>query len=196
MSEYYSALQLKSINSCFYYFCQQLGKFLRLPHSTKAFHLMMLLPFHNSLESVQHLAYWIQKLFPIQRIWIFKKWWVLQLSQNPGNRPAITNLKAKAMRYVYQVKLGFFQKVLANFSNFSKCHSCEPKIVSEFLIPVNDNNKILVILWIDLVIKSPHYEIWLKNTNYIGELHCLQCLQSQEIIDYTLNTYLNKLFID
>jgi len=36
--------------------------------------------------------------------------------------------------------------VLAKFSNFSKCHSCEPKIVPELLIPVNDDNKILVIL--------------------------------------------------
>ena len=57
------------------------------------------------------------------------------------------------------VKVGLFQKVLAKFSNLSKFHSCEPKIVPELLIPVNDNNKILVILWIDLVIKSPHNEI-------------------------------------
>ena len=57
------------------------------------------------------------------------------------------------------VKIGFFLKVLTKFSNFSKCHSCEPKIVPEILIPVNDNNNILVIFWIDLVIKSPHYEI-------------------------------------
>ena len=42
------------------------------------------------------------------------------------------------------VKVGFFQKVF--FSNLSKFHSCEPKIVPELLIPVNDNNKILVIL--------------------------------------------------
>ena len=28
-----------------------------------------------------------------------------------------------------------------------------------------------------------------------GEFNCVQCLQSQEIIDHTLNTYLNKLFI-
>ena len=68
--------------------------------------------------------------------------------------------------------------------------------VLEHLIPVNDNNKILVILWVDLVIRSPHYEIWLKNENYMGEFYCLQCLQSQEIIDYTLDTYLNKLFKD
>ena len=62
----------------------------------------------------------------------------------------------------------FFQKVLAKFSNLSKCHSCQwTKIVSELSIPVNDNNKILVILWIALVIKSPDYKIWLKNANYI-----------------------------
>ena len=53
----------------------------------------------------------------------------------------------------------------------------------------------LVIIWIDLDIKSPHYVIWLKNANYMGEFNCLQCLQSLEIIDYNLNTYLNKLFI-
>ena len=70
---------------------------------------------------------------------------------------------------------------MAKFSNFSKCHSCELKIVPELLIPVNDNNKILVFLWIDLVIKSPHYEIWLRNS--MGE----QYLQSQEIIDYELD---------
>ena len=57
------------------------------------------------------------------------------------------------------VKVGFFQKVTAKFSNLSKFHSCEPKIVPEILIPVNDNNKILVLLLIDLVIKSPHYKI-------------------------------------
>ena len=79
---------------------------------------------------------------------------------------------------VYILKVGFFQKVLAKFSTFSKCHSCEPKIVPELLIPVNDNNKILVILWINLVIKSPHYKIWLKNANYMDEFNCLQCLQS------------------
>ena len=44
------------------------------------------------------------------------------------------------------VKEGLFQKVLAKFSNLSKFHSCEPKIVPELLIPVNDNNKLLVIL--------------------------------------------------
>ena len=59
------------------------------------------------------------------------------------------------------LKVGFFQKVLAKFSHFSKCHSCEPKIV-------NYNYKTLVILWIDLVIKSPHYEIWLKKCKLYG----------------------------
>ena len=44
------------------------------------------------------------------------------------------------------IKVGFSQKVMAEFSNFSNCHSCEPKIVSALLIPVNDNNKILAIL--------------------------------------------------
>ena len=29
----------------------------------------------------------------------------------------------------------------------------------------------------------------------MGEFNCLQCLQSLEIIDYNLNTYLNKLFM-
>ena len=70
------------------------------------------------------------------------------------------------------------------------------KVGSELHIPADDNNKILVILWVELAIKSPHYEIWLKNANYIGEFNYLQCLQSQEIIDYALNTYMNKLFID
>ena len=27
------------------------------------------------------------------------------------------------------------------FFQFLKCHSCEPKIVPQLLIPVNDNNK-------------------------------------------------------
>ena len=34
------------------------------------------------------------------------------------------------------VKVGFFQKVMAKFSNLSDCHSCEPKIVLVLLIPV------------------------------------------------------------
>ena len=34
------------------------------------------------------------------------------------------------------LKVGFFQKVLAKFSNLSKCHTCEPKIVQELLIPL------------------------------------------------------------
>ena len=54
------------------------------------------------------------------------------------------------------VKVGFFQKVMAKFFNLSKCHSCEPKIVLKLLIPVNDNIKPLVILWTNLVLKSPH----------------------------------------
>ena len=35
-----------------------------------------------------------------------------------------------------------------------------------------------------------------KNAIYVGDMNCLQCLQSQEIIDFTLNTYLNNIFID
>jgi hypothetical protein len=50
------------------------------------------------------------------------------------------------VQFLLLVTVDFFQKVLAKFSNFSKCHSCEPKIVPELLIPVNDNYKILVIL--------------------------------------------------
>ena len=29
-----------------------------------------------------------------------------------------------------------------------------------------------------------------KNVNFIGEFNCLQCLQSYEIIDYNISTYL------
>ena len=50
------------------------------------------------------------------------------------------------VRIINKIKVGFFQKVLAKFSNFSKCHSREPKIVPELLIHVNDNIEILVIL--------------------------------------------------
>ena len=40
------------------------------------------------------------------------------------------------------LKVGFFQKVMAKFSNLSNRHACEPKIVSELLFPVNViNNK-------------------------------------------------------
>ena len=41
--------------------------------------------------------------------------------------------KCKELR----VKVGFFQKVMAKFSNLSYCHSCEPKIVPELLFPVH-----------------------------------------------------------
>ena len=81
------------------------------------------------------------------------------------------------------VKVGFFQKVLAKFSNSSKCHSCEPKIVPELLIPVTDNNKLLVSLWTNLDIKSPHYKIWLKSAIYVHEFNCLQCMLAK-LIDY------------
>ena len=82
--------------------------------------------------------------------------------------------------------------MLAKISNFSKYHSCEPKIVPALLISVNGNNEIVVILWIDVLIKSPHYEILLKNANLMGKFYSLQSLQCQEIIDYTLNAYLSK----
>jgi hypothetical protein len=82
--------------------------------------------------------------------------------------------------------------MLAKFSNFSKCHSCKPKIVPELLIPVNNINKILVILWIDLVIKPPHYEIWLKKGNDMVNFIVYNAYKVKKVIDYTLNTYLNK----
>ena len=91
------------------------------------------------------------------------------------------------------VKVGFSQKVKAKFFILSNCHSCEPKIVPALLIPVKDNNKILAILWIVLVIKSPYYEIWLKWVNFMGEFDCLQCLQSYEIINYNMNTCLYQI---
>ena len=75
--------------------------------------------------------------------------------------------------------------MLAKFSNSSKCHSCEPKIVPELLIPVTDNNELLVILWINLDIKSPHYKIWLKSAIYVHEFNCLQC-RLAKLIDYHL----------
>ena len=78
--------------------------------------------------------------------------------------------------YVF-VKVVFFQKVLAKFSNFSKCHSCEPKIVPELLIPVNDNNKILVIFWICIL-----HRLLIKHTKfsyvYINHNICSDCIQS------------------
>ena len=54
--------------------------------------------------------------------------------------------KCKELR----VKVGFFQKVMAKFSNLSYCHSCEPKIVCELLFPVHVIIKVLVIFWIYL----------------------------------------------
>ena len=41
------------------------------------------------------------------------------------------------------IKVGFFQKVMAKFSNLSNRHACEPKIVPELLFPVHVINKIL-----------------------------------------------------
>ena len=70
-----------------------------------------------------------------------------------------TILHAVYLQYTTRVKVGFSQKVMGKFSNLSNCHSCEPKIVPSLLIPVNDINKILAIRRIDLVIKSPHYEV-------------------------------------
>ena len=58
-----------------------------------------------------------------------------------------------------ELKVGFFQKVMAKFSNLSKWHSCEPKIVPELLFLVHGINKILVIFWIHLAKKSAHYEL-------------------------------------
>ena len=43
------------------------------------------------------------------------------------------------------LKVGFFQKVMAKFSNLSNRHACEPKIVSELLFPVNVINTIWAI---------------------------------------------------
>ena len=94
------------------------------------------------------------------------------------------------MFFQKKVKVGFFQKVMAKFSNLSHHHSCEPKIVPALLIPVNDNNKILAIFWIDLDIKSPNYDIWLKNLNFMNKFNCLQCFKSYEIISYNMNTCL------
>ena len=36
-----------------------------------------------------------------------------------------------------KLKVGFIQKVMAKFSNLSNRHACEPKIVSDFIFPVN-----------------------------------------------------------
>ena len=55
------------------------------------------------------------------------------------------------------------------FSEGAQTQMGEPKIVPELLTPLNDNNKILVIF-----IKSPHYEIRVKNANYMGEGNPLQ----------------------
>ena len=86
--------------------------------------------------------------------------------------------------------------MLAKFFNFSKCHSCEPKIVPKLLIPVNDNNKILAILWIDLVIKSPHYKIWLKmQIIWVSLIVCNACKAKKLLIITWIHicTSLNKL---
>ena len=110
-------------------------------------------------------------------------------------RQIFSNYVYRRYRF-HQNKGMFFQKVLAKFSNFSKCHSCEPKIVPELLIPVNDNNKILIIL----VIKSPHV-IWLKNANYMGEFNALQLklfrmlAKSRNYRLYPTNYYCEPYFI-
>ena len=57
------------------------------------------------------------------------------------------------------LKVGFFQKVKAKFSNLSKWHSCEPKIVPELLFPVCVIDRILVIFWIHLAKKSAYHEL-------------------------------------
>ena len=40
------------------------------------------------------------------------------------------------------LKVGFFEKVMAKFSNLSNRHACEPKIVPELLFPVNVVNTV------------------------------------------------------
>ena len=68
-------------------------------------------------------------------------------------------------------KVGFIQRVLAKFSISNNMN------IALKLFPINSTNKTLVTFWIHLVIKSPHYEIWLKSANYMDEFNCLQCLQ-------------------
>ena len=83
-------------------------------------------------------------------------------------RPLSTQTPISIWTSIYLVNKGrFLSKLLAKVSNFSKCHSGEPKIDSEFLISVNDNNKILVILWNNLVIKSSHYKCKLNGRVYL-----------------------------
>ena len=43
------------------------------------------------------------------------------------------------------VKVGFFEKEMAKFSNLSNRHACEPKIVSEHLFLLNVINEILAL---------------------------------------------------
>ena len=56
-------------------------------------------------------------------------------------------------------KVGFIQRVLAKFSISNNMN------IALKLFPINSTNKTLVTFWIHLVIKSPHYERWLKNVN-------------------------------
>ena len=79
-------------------------------------------------------------------------------------------------------KGSFFSEGAGKISNVSKCHSCEPKIVPELLIPINDNNKISVILDLDLVIKSPHYETILKNANYMDKFNCCNACKVKRLL--------------
>ena len=77
---------------------------------------------------------------------------------------------------IKEVKVGFFSEGASKIFQFLKM---------PFMWIQNCSS-----LWIDPVIKSPHYEIWLKNANLMDESNCLQCLQSYEIIDYNMSTYL------
>ena len=57
------------------------------------------------------------------------------------------------------LKVCFFQKVMAKFSNLSNRHACEPKIVPELLFPVNVFNTIWTICSIHLAKKSASYKL-------------------------------------
>ena len=73
--------------------------------------------------------------------WRWQRWF-----QWAGMREGVEPLPLPFQYLILMLKVGFFQKVMAKFSNLSDCHSCEPEIVPELLIPLNDSNEILVIL--------------------------------------------------
>ena len=56
------------------------------------------------------------------------------------------------------VKVGFFQKMMAKYSNLWNRHACEPKIVSELLFPVNVINTFMGNILTHLAKKSAYYE--------------------------------------